>query len=222
LDIGIKGSSYEGDKEIEKKEIEKEEEIEIYVNVNDETIIMKDDQNIENYYKIFKENTSLTLPIFKIVASYFYFVNLKWFKKLQNEGLLANKFTWARGTKHERKIFINFGLEEEHGKDISEWHLYWIVPERPQKKQRRICPLVSFQTISPGKSTRTFELSDKVNDKTADPDCCLSLSFLCRQNLPKTKIPRTFLRTLDLEFDSLPTRDRLFIFLRNFFWINKP
>jgi len=211
LDIGLK--SYDSPESTKKEDKETDEnDVE-----NEEFTIMKD-YHSENFYKIFKQYTNLTLPIFKVIASYFFFFEQNWLMGLEQRGYLINKFTWVTGTKRGRRVFICLGMELDGGLSLSDWYLYWIVPGKPQKKRRRMIPLRCIETISAGKNTPTFEHGDGT---TADANRCLSISFLHTQYLPKTKIQRTFLRTLDLEFQDNKVRNQFVRFLRNFLWIYK-
>jgi len=214
LDIGIK--SYDPPASITTEDTETQRDYVNEIKQNENKVM--NEFHLENYYQIFKQETNLTLPVFKIIASYFFFMDKKWLVGLEKKGHLINKFTWVRGTKHVRQVYICLGFENKEGLSLSEWELYWIVPGKNKKIRRRTIPLHSIEKISPGKNTVTFE---RKAGTTAVANRCLSISFLHSQFLPQTKSQRTFLRTLDLEFEDDKIRNQFVIFLSSFLWIYK-
>jgi len=222
LDIGVKG--YDPIDGPSAKKYDAEGDLD-----NDPEIKPKDGKElgIERYYRIFSEATSLTLPLFKLIASYF-FVDYRWLVNLEKEGLLVNKYTWITGTKHQRRLYFSvlgtpnqrsvLGIPEGDGINLTGAYLYWTIPGKSIKKKRRTVPLKGIEDVSTGKVTLTF---GRGQSQEADASRCFSISFLHNHTLPGTKIQRKFLRTLDFEVANKKIRNQIAFFLTNFLWIYK-
>jgi hypothetical protein len=143
----------------------------------------------------------------------------------------VNKYTWNKGTRRQRVFFLDPGDNGRGGIDYSNAVIYWVKKKSKNpikdKRQNRMIYLKEITTVTPGKTTLTF---DQGEAQAALEERCLSIHFkaLTRKPKPREKsdsdsgtgggdeemieVPRT----LDLEVESKEMRERIVKFINSF------